>query len=256
MRTFMLQWINYLYKMTAVNTDYITCQSCKQQATGKYCNHCGQTLHVKRITFSSLLHEAFHFFTHLDKGFPYTLKQLISRPGKMQREYLEGVRNRHQKPFSMFLISATVFALTQYWINVLLQRFYNAGNMEEAQFFDQYMVLLLIGAVPVSTMITYIFFPRSGFNFAEIGVLTLYTVSFMLIVVFGVNCLKFIWPDLQTRWIEVPLILLYNGITFIHFFRHQKRGVVVIKSVLCAALFFLIVAVTQDVMTGEIKSYF
>jgi hypothetical protein len=43
---------------------------------GKYCNSCGNSYIVKRITTSGILHDVFHFFTHLDKGFGFTLKQL------------------------------------------------------------------------------------------------------------------------------------------------------------------------------------
>jgi hypothetical protein len=33
--------------------------------------------------------EVFHFFTHLDRGFPYTLKKLIVSPGTVQRDYIK-----------------------------------------------------------------------------------------------------------------------------------------------------------------------
>lgn len=79
------------------------CKSCKSPvASGKYCTECGQAISVKRISVGSIVHEVFHFFTHVDKGLPFTIKKLITHPGTMQREYLDGNRIRHQKPFSMF----------------------------------------------------------------------------------------------------------------------------------------------------------
>ncbi len=63
-----------------------------------------------------MLPEVFHFFTHLDKGFLYTLKSLLKHPGRMQHGYVEGDRSRHQKPFSMFFICLTIAALSRYWI--------------------------------------------------------------------------------------------------------------------------------------------
>src|SRR5215210_6216587 len=107
------------------------CKSCGYSGYGNYCSHCGQPYETRRITLRGLLHDVFHFFTHLDKGFAYTLKQLIIAPGKMQRDYIEGDRARHQKPFSMFFICATITALLRYWINLALMRYFKSGNVSE-----------------------------------------------------------------------------------------------------------------------------
>jgi hypothetical protein len=85
----------------------LVCKYCQQAGTGKYCNQCGQLFVAKRITFSSIRHEVFHFFTHMDKGILFTLKKLITSPGAMQRDYIHGDRFKRQKPFSTFFIGAT-----------------------------------------------------------------------------------------------------------------------------------------------------
>ncbi len=78
-------------------------RSCSLRGYGNYYHNCGQAFTPKRLTTKGMIHDVFHFFTHLDKGLPYTVRTLITAPGKMQREYVEGTRNKHQKPFSMFL---------------------------------------------------------------------------------------------------------------------------------------------------------
>lgn len=228
------------------------CKSCQQCAEGNYCSNCGQLMQVQRITFSSLLHDVFQFFTNIDKGFLFTLKMLLLQPGTMQLEYIDGSRSKHQKPFSMFLICATFFGLSLYWINIILDKVSHAGDMAEAQFFDKYIVLMLICIVPLTTLINYLFFLRSRFNFAEIGVLTLYTISFVLLIVVVANSVKFLIPGFHTRYIEVPFVILYSSITFINFFKDQKRWIVLIKSILSAGLFFSIAALTQDALVSKI----
>jgi hypothetical protein len=224
----------------------IVCRSCQKSGSGVYCGYCSQKLDIKRITFGNLVHEVFHFFTHLDKGFPYTLKKLFNSPGKMQREYVEGIRTRHQKPFAMFFICASAMALILYWINVVLANYFDAGNEKEALFFNKYMVMLLIGSLPVTALITYVFFFKSPYNFAEIGVLALYTLSAFFLIVITSNLLKFIWHDLQTRYLEFPVILIYNTITFINFFHTSPKWKVGLKALICGALFFGSVAWLQD----------
>jgi hypothetical protein len=62
------------------------CKNCGYTVAEEFCGHCGQAVNVKRITLKGLLHDVFHFFTHLDKGFAFTLKSLFKRPGTMQLE--------------------------------------------------------------------------------------------------------------------------------------------------------------------------
>src|SRR5687767_7497926 len=89
---------------------------------------------TNRITLRGLFHEAFHLFTHLDRGFLLTVKQLLIAPGAMQRSYIEGDRARHQKPFSMFFICATIAALTRYWVFSILIANNDLPNTTEVTF--------------------------------------------------------------------------------------------------------------------------
>lgn len=230
----------------------ITCKTCHQDGSGKYCASCGTPYQSKRITVSSLVHEVFHFFTHLDKGFPYTLKKLIVSPGRMQRDYIEGHRARHQKPFAMFFICASVMALSLYWTNVALAHYFNAGDTGEAAFFNKYMVMLLMVSVPVLILITYALFFSSGYNLAEIGVFQLYTFSALLPIVALINLLKFIWPDLETRYIELPALLIYTAFSFVGFFRHDRKLWVILKSLICVGIFYVFVAFTQDYIVDHL----
>jgi hypothetical protein len=230
-----------------------TCRYCGFKGAGNYCGQCGKRFTEKRITLQNLLHDVFHLFTHLDKGFGYTLKQLIVAPGSMQRSYVEGDRGRHQKPFSMFFICATVAGLARYWMFRVLLQYYNAGNSSEVTFFHEYMVLLQIALLPLYALITYLFFLDTRFNFAEMGVLMLYSVSFLLLVSIFVSLLKFIWPSLDTAYVELPILVVYYTLTCIQFFREQPRWKVVLKSVVLVIIIFLLVQVAEDLIIKGIS---
>ena len=192
-----------------------------------------------------MVKEVIHFFTHVDKGIVYSIKQLIKSPGKMQLAYIEGDRVRHQKPFGMYFVCATLVGLILYWLNVLLATYFDAGNLNEEFFFHKYMVVFLLLAIPFSSLITYLFFFSSNFYFSEIAVMQLYTVSVFFLIVIAVNLLRLIWPLLETRYIEFPAILIYNVVTFLNFFTGAKWKVIV-KSILCATIFYLAITYTQD----------
>lgn len=232
--------------MTASN-DTQVCKTCGIPGSGNYCSRCGQPLKTKRISLHSLFHDVFHLFTHLDKGFGYTLKKLIISPGSMQRAYVEGERSRHQKPFSMFFICATVAALARYWIFKALLKYYHTGNVSEANFFHEYMVLLHIAMLPLYVFITYLFFYKSKYNYAEIGVLLLYTTSVFFLAATIIAFLKFLWPHLDTAYIELPVIIIYNIFTFIHFFKKLPRWSVALKSIIVIVIIFFLIQLVEDI---------
>jgi uncharacterized protein DUF3667 len=235
------------------SNDIQVCKSCGFSGIENYCSRCGQPFKTKRISISGLLHDVFHFFTHLDRGFGYTLKKLIIAPGYMQRDYVEGERIRHQKPFSMFFICATVAALSRYWIFRALLKYYNAGNISEATFFHEYMVILHIAMLPLYAFITYLFFYRSKYNYAEIGVLILYTMSIFFLAATLIALLKFLWPDLDTAYIELPILIIYNVITFTNFFNKLPSWSVVLRSIVIIIILFFIVQVVEDFMVQRIS---
>ena len=222
------------------------CKHCGASTTGNYCHVCGQSLKIERLTISSIIHEIFHFFTHLDKGFLYTLKKLITDPGTMQREYVGGHRVRHQKPFSMFFLCATVSALVYYWVNVVLVKYYDTGSEGVISFFHQYMVFLQIVMLPVYAAITYLLFYNLKYNYAEILILLLYMLSVLLLIIALIQLLRLIWPDLETRFIELPVILIYGVITNVFFFRDSSKWITIPKSILGIAAGFFLAGFVQD----------
>lgn len=229
------------------------CKSCGFSGNENYCSRCGQPYRAKRISMAGLLHDVFHVFTHLDRGFGYTIKVLILAPGHMQREYIEGDRSSHQKPFSMFLICATIAAISRYWIYQTLIKYYHVGSTSESAFTDKYMVIFFIVLLPLHVFITYILFFKSGYNFAEIAVFVLYSWSFCLLVASCIALLRFIWPGLDTAYVELPFLLIYNTITFINFFRKQPRWLVAVKSVVIILAIFFMIQKAEDFVIGLIS---
>ena len=201
---------------------------------------------VKRLSLPELLHEAVHLFTHVEHGFLFTLKKLITTPGTMQRQYIEGNRVHYQKPFSMFFITGTLSGLIYYGVNTLLLRYFSAGSEGEAEFFHRYWVLLQIGLLPLYSLVIYLFFRKARYNYGEIAVLQLYTFSFLFLLVSLLQGIKFLVPHLETRYIEVPLVALYAIVTNLGFFRQLKRGAVVALSLASILLNFTMAAMVQD----------
>ncbi len=74
----------------------------------KFCPDCGQPTPAHRIDWHFLGHELEHSVLHMDRGIFYTLKNLMLRPGRMIRDYLEGRRANYVKPMLLVTIMAAV----------------------------------------------------------------------------------------------------------------------------------------------------
>lgn len=87
------------------------CKNCNHNFEGNFCNNCGQTSNTHEINFKSIIHEIQHSIFHVDKGLLFTTKELFQRPGQTIREYLNGKRVKHFKPFAYIFILSTIYAV-------------------------------------------------------------------------------------------------------------------------------------------------
>lgn len=87
------------------------CKNCNHKLVGNFCNNCGQAANTHDINFKSIIYEIQHSIFHIDKGILYTTKSLLLRPGKTVRDYLNGKRVKHFKPFAYILVLSTIYAL-------------------------------------------------------------------------------------------------------------------------------------------------
>lgn len=100
--------------------------------------------------------------------------------------------------------------------------------------------------IPLYALITYLFFKRSDFNYGEILVFRLYLFSFLFIVLSLIHLLKLIFPHPETRYIELPDIVMWTAITNLNFFDQLKKPGVIIRTVFTIGLSFLVASSVQD----------
>lgn len=208
------------------------CINCGYEGTGKYCANCAQPYEVKRITIAYLLHEVVHFFTHVDKGFLYTLKQLAIRPGNMQRQYIEGQRAKYQKPFSLFFICATITALAIYWITQPSPEQASKFDESRTDFYRHYYVITQALLIPFYSLIVWLLFQNKRFNYAESLVLFSYTVAFSLLLVIIPNTINLVPHHFKTEYVEIPLLAIYVIWTNLNFFKGRPVWVIILKSII------------------------
>ena len=85
------------------------CANCGLAVAGpeqKFCPACGQPTPVHRVDWHFMLHELEHSVLHMDRGILYSIRELMVRPGRLMRDYLEGRRAHQVKPFLLLMVTA------------------------------------------------------------------------------------------------------------------------------------------------------
>ena len=80
------------------------CPNCQTPLEGPWCHQCGQKGEDYHRSIGHLITEAFEGLTHFDGRFWRTLPDLVRRPGRLTRAYLDGRRAPQIPPFRLFLV--------------------------------------------------------------------------------------------------------------------------------------------------------
>lgn len=77
----------------------------------KFCPECGQKNKNPKITFGNFVHEVFNGFISWDSKFWTTFIPLLTKPGKVSKDYIDGKRQRYANPFRFYLTISVLFFL-------------------------------------------------------------------------------------------------------------------------------------------------
>jgi hypothetical protein len=86
-----------------------TCRNCETSLSGPYCHQCGQKAVDTRMAIGNVVHEATHELLHLDGKIIQTVRTLITRPGQLTKDFLEGRRGRYITPLRLYLTFSLLF---------------------------------------------------------------------------------------------------------------------------------------------------
>jgi len=85
------------------------CLNCSAPLIGTFCAACGQNSRRSARSVGTLLHDAWHVFTHLDSTLWRTLRLLLFRPGLLTKEYFAEKRASYIPPFRLYLVISLLF---------------------------------------------------------------------------------------------------------------------------------------------------
>ena len=91
----------------------LECLNCKQPLVGNenFCSYCGQKNTIKQLSITNFISNLFSGFFSYDSRFWRTFIPLLTKPGKVSKEYIEGKRIRFVNPFQLYLNISIIFFL-------------------------------------------------------------------------------------------------------------------------------------------------
>ncbi len=190
------------------------CKTCGNNNMNQFCPDCGQKLLPDRLTVKSVTTNAFISIFNLERGFFFTVKELILRPGQLIDNYLKGATKRYHNPIglSIFLmtISVVIMALfmdNEAYIDSMIaqtrgmiesmglpfeeERFRKSMNIIQ----NFYTVLPLV-FIPGFAFFAKLIFSSKKLNFAEHMVVFIYSTCIMALIGIFMNIIYAIFPDL------------------------------------------------------------
>ncbi|MEQ8704406.1 MAG: DUF3667 domain-containing protein [Phaeodactylibacter sp.] len=151
----------------------------------------------ERITLRYLINELL-LIANLEKGFGYTVKRLLLRPGQAVEEFLEVDRKRMMKPFPMLVLLVTIATFLSLRLlplgEPLWQDFSEDGGANLLPPFlweafhlltigmQKYFNLLFVLSLPGQAVGSYLLFRKSRYNFAEHLVINTYLFSIQTLI--------------------------------------------------------------------------
>ncbi len=236
----------------------MNCKNCEQEFTGDFCNHCGQKSTVSRLDFAYLRNEIATGIFQVDRGFLFTVKEMLTRPGHSIRAFIEGKRKNHFKPLSFLLVAVTLYIISNKFfgngtfVNDFVEGFKAGGELANGSgeekaitWIKENQANFILFTMLVFSTASYLAFFKARYNLIEHLVLNLYITGFQFIIY---TVFSFVVFDPNSPFILIPLLLgfIYNIWTYTQFFHEmpigRKLGLMVLTYFLFTVGFVLLFA--------------
>jgi len=193
-----------------------TCLNCGVPfAAGQhFCGACGQRTDVAaQLTMRDIGHDLAHAITHADHSVFALIRALVTRPGHVARDYVQGRRKRHFGPFAFLIItvglaSAVILISGVEWFSPF-------HHQHSGEFLQRHINLVILLQAPLLAAFCAVLLRARSHGFADHLVLAAYATGFHALFIAVVETPLWAWTHANTAnpWLAIG----YFGIWFAYF---------------------------------------
>ena len=198
-----------------------------------------------KLKLGFLWHEIQNNFIQFDRGVLYTSKALLTRPGFTIREFIEGKRIKHYKPIALVLLLATIYVLLYHYFKIdlsdgsssFMQGVVDGGTKEAnknniisyygkiEKWANTHYSEQALMQIPFFALGTFIFFRKSGYNYAQFFVLITFITALGLLVRILLFPILLVFKNYQYYLLPVPQLvaLIFSLWTCVQFFNTYSK---------------------------------
>ncbi|MEO6745922.1 MAG: DUF3667 domain-containing protein [Caldimonas sp.] len=147
----------------------------------RFCPGCSQRADTARLSIGDMLRESMHSFLNIERGPLAMLRGLLTRPGRIARDYVDGRRRRYYGPFAMLVVLVGTATLM---VNVAGYELLAHDGFGEAtsDILQHHFNLLLLVQLPLLGALCAVVFRTDSLTLPEHMVLVAYTLSMRTVV--------------------------------------------------------------------------
>ena len=239
------------------------CPNCNRVVNGNFCSNCGQKKY-NRIDKKYIWNELQYTVFHTNKGFLYSVKNLIINPGRTAKEFIDGKRVNHYKPILLAFVLSGISAFISFKIvglNDIMKEVFSKKELYSElmnnilSFVASYSSFIMLFFVPFFALFSKIAFRKWGQNYYEHVVMNAYMLSFHalvnIIVIYPVifftkGNMAIIGPLVFLSIYIIPFVLVwfYKGFYKEHSLQSVILKVLLILLMIFASYMILVFAIT------------
>ena len=95
------------------DSDVHECKCCGNNYKGNFCPKCGQNVKIKKLSWKTVRVEAMNVWGLGNRSMPYSIWQLLLRPGYFISDYINGKRQISFPPVKMLVIMGIFASLLE-----------------------------------------------------------------------------------------------------------------------------------------------
>jgi hypothetical protein len=115
------------------------CNNCGQEYAGSFCPRCGQKARAGRITWATVRSGLMDLFGLGGRSLPYSMWQLLWRPGYFISDYISGKCYASFAPVKMLFVLALIYSFIAYWFFPKVLHMVFDPEEESAQLISRYV---------------------------------------------------------------------------------------------------------------------